>query len=344
FGKWGLGSPGSEGDPIRQGFDIFFGYNCQSLGHNYYPRHLWHNRDSMVLQENAGMEKGIYAPNLIHEKTLQFMEANKEGPFFLYVPSIIPHAELVAPEEVMQKYRGKYPPEEGYVGVDSGPKYRKGPYGSQEQPHAAFAAMIHVLDTQVGEIMEKVEQLGIADNTIILFTSDNGPHIEGGADPKYFNSNGPLKGNKRDLYEGGIRVPMIVSWPEKIRAGSRTDHVSAFWDIFPTFTDMVKMAHPKNTDGISFLPTLLNEAGQKDHDYLYWEFHEKGGRQAVRRGPWKAVKYNVLRDSAASIELYNLLEDLSEENDLATEYPEMVLEMEAILKEARTPSSVFRFE
>ena len=344
FGKWGLGFPGSEGDPTSQGFDTFFGYNCQRFGHHYYPRHLWSNRDSIVLHENAGTNKGLYAPNLIHEKTLAFIETNKDKPFFLYVPSIIPHAELAAPEEVLKKHRGKYAPEKAYVGQDDGPDYRNGPYESQKETHTAFVAMIDILDTQVGEIMNKVTELGIADNTIIIFTSDNGPHTEGGADPEYFNSNGPLKGTKRDLYEGGVRVPMIVRWPEKISAGSKTDHISAFWDVFPTFIDIVDTEQPENLDGVSFLPTLFDKEGdQKQHEYLYWEFHEKGGRQAIRKGNWKAVRYNVLKDPEAPIELYNLSEDIGEENNLALEYPNIIVEMEKIFKEARTPSDVFTF-
>ena len=198
FGKWGLGYPGSEGDPIKQGFDTFFGYNCQRLGHNYYPRHLWSNNDSLVLEGNHGNKKEVYAPNLIHEKTLDFIDENKENPFFLYVPSIIPHAELVAPDSIMNAFRGKYDPEHQFQGVDDGPDYRNGPYGSQKESHAAFAAMVSLLDLQVGEIMDKVEELGLTDNTIIIFTSDNGPHQEGGADPDYFDSNGPLKGYKRE--------------------------------------------------------------------------------------------------------------------------------------------------
>lgn len=344
FGKWGLGFPGSEGDPTSQGFDTFFGYNCQRFGHHYYPRHLWSNRDSIVLNENAGTKKGLYAPNLIHEKTLAFIATNKDKPFFLYVPSVIPHAELAAPEEVLKKYRGKYPPEKEYEGEDDGPNYRNGPYESQKETHAAFVAMIDILDTQVGEIMNKVTELGIADHTIIIFTSDNGPHSEGGADPEYFNSNGPLKGTKRDLYEGGVRVPMIVRWPEKISAGSKTDHVSAFWDVFPTFIDIVNTEQPEDLDGISFLPTLLDkEDNQKQHEYLYWEFHEKGGRQAIRKGNWKAVRYNVLKDPEALIELYNLSEDIGEANNIAAEHPAIILEMEKIFKEARTPSEVFAF-
>ncbi|GAA3638653.1 arylsulfatase [Flavivirga jejuensis] len=344
FGKWGLGFPGSEGDPISQGFDVFYGYNCQRLGHHYYPNHLWSNRDSIVLKENLGLSKKMYAPDLIHERTIEFIEQNKSKPFFLYVASIIPHAELAAPEAFIKKYRNKFLPEKVFNGVDSGPEYRKGSYGSQSESHAAFVAMIDLLDQQVGEIMDKVEELGIADNTIIIFTSDNGPHKEGGADPEYFNSNGAFKGTKRDLYEGGIRVPMIAKWPGKIEQGSKTDHISAFWDVFPTFANITGVEVPKDIDGISFLPELLgNKKEQKKHAYLYWEFHEKGGRQAIRMKNWKAVKYNVLKTPNEPLELYNLTYDLGEENNVATQFPEIVKQMEALFLEARTPSDVFTF-
>ena len=344
FGKWGLGFPGSEGDPTNQGFDTFYGYNCQRLGHNYYPYHLWSNNDSIVLTENSGKKDGQYGPELIQTQTLKFIDDNKDKPFFLFVPSIIPHAELTAPEAYMKKHRGKYPPEKAYEGVDEGPEFNQGPYRSQEETHAAFAAMINLLDDQVGEIMTKVEDLGIAENTIIIFTSDNGPHTEGGADPEYFDSNGPLKGTKRDLYEGGIRVPMIASWPGKISPNTRSDHISAFWDIFPTLSEIVDVAIPKDLDGISFLPILLGEnTKQKTHEYLYWEFHEKGGRQAVRKGKWKAVKYNVFKNPDGPLELYDLKIDQGEENNVASKHPEVVADMETILKTARTPSDIFTF-
>nr|WP_299074481.1 arylsulfatase [uncultured Allomuricauda sp.] len=344
FGKWGLGFPGSEGDPMNQGFDTFYGYNCQRLGHNYYPYHLWSNRDSIVLPENSGKKKGAYAPELIHKETLQFLETNKDRPFFLYVASIIPHAELAAPEEYMGKYRGRYPPEKSYKGVDDGPEFNKGPYRSQEETHAAFVAMIAVLDKQVGEIMDKVDALGLTEKTIIIFTSDNGPHEEGGADPEYFNSNGPLKGVKRDLYEGGIRVPMIVSWPGKIKLNTRTEHPSAFWDVFPTFSDIIGLEKPSNLDGISFLPTLLdNGEEQKKHEYLYWEFHEKGGRQAIRKDNWKAVRYNIFDKAQTTLELYDLSKDIAEHNNVADQHPEIVEEMKIIFEKARTPSEVFTF-
>ena len=345
FGKWGLGFPGSEGDPNNQGFDTFYGYNCQRIGHHYYPYHLWSNQDSIVLEANAGKQKGAYAPELIHQEALSFIKKNKDQPFFLYLPSVIPHAELIAPDSVMNKYLGQFEPEVNFEGYDDGPKYRQGPYESQANSHAAFVAMIEILDRQVGEITAILEDLGIRDNTLIIFTSDNGPHKEGGADPEYFDSNGPLRGFKRDLYEGGIRVPMIVNWPGKIQSGVSSDHVSAFWDVFPTLADLTHMKPPTKTDGISFLPTLLGQDNQQEkHEYLYWEFHERGGRLAVRKGNWKAVKYNVLKDPNAPIELYDLSEDIGENNNIAAQYPEIVTEMLTILEKARTPSEVFTFE
>ena len=344
FGKWGLGFPGSEGDPLNQGFDTFFGYNCQRLGHNYYPDHLWANKDSLVLKGNLGKHKGTYAPGLIHEKTLEFIELNKDNPFFLYVASIIPHAELAAPEEIMEKNRGKFPPETPYEGVDDGPEFNQGPYRSQKEPHTAFVSMIQLLDAQVGEIVAKLEGLGIADNTIVVFTSDNGPHTEGGADPEYFNSNGPFRGTKRDLYEGGIRVPMIAAWPGKIRPGSTTELVSAFWDVFPTFSDIAGIETPEGLDGISFLPTLLgHEDLQENHEYLYWEFHEKGGRQAIRKDNWKAVKYDVFGGADVAIKLYDLTTDIGEQNNVAEKNPEVIKEMKTLFENARTPSDVFTF-
>lgn len=343
FGKWGLGFPGSEGDPNKQGFDTFYGFNCQRLGHHYYPYHLWSNQDSIVLEGNAGRNQNSYAPDLIHEQTMAFLEKNKDTSFFLYVPSIIPHAELVAPDSILAEYQGNYPPEKPYEGNDDGPGYRHGGYGSQPTPHAAFVAMIKILDRQVGEIVKRVEELGLTDNTLIIFTSDNGPHREGGADPDYFDSNGPYRGTKRDLYEGGIHVPMIASWPGKIMAGSQSDHISAFWDIFPTFASLAGAQPPAQTDGISMVPTLLGQGEQPRHEYLYWEFHEKGGRQAVRRGEWKAVRYNVKKNPDSIVQLYNLTNDPGEEQDVAAEHPEIEQELRRIMEEARTPSEIFSF-
>jgi len=342
FGKWGLGPPHSEGDPNNQGFDEFFGYNCQRIAHHYYPWHVWNNQEKIILNENEGTRKGVYGPNLIHEKALAFIENNKDRPFFLFMPSVIPHAELFAPEKYMKKFRGKFDPEKSYKGTDSGPRFRNGPYGSQPEGHAAFAAMVALLDEQVGEILAKLKALHIDENTIVLFSSDNGPHLEGGADPDYFNSNGPLKGYKRDLYEGGIRVPMLARWPGKIKAGSVSEHISAFWDLMPTFCGIADAQSPKEIDGISFLPTLLGKShSQEEHEFLYWEFHERRSTtQAVRMGKWKGVR----PDPGQPIELYDLENDIGESQDLSDDHQEIVQKMEAYLATVRTESDIWHLK
>lgn len=343
FGKWGLGGPGTEGDPVYQGFDVFFGYNCQGKAHNYYPRHLWDNLEKVILHENEGINEGIYGPNLIHEKALEFIESNKDQPFFLFYPNVIPHAELFAPEEYMKMFRGKFLPEKEYQGYDEGPKFRDGPYGSQPEPHAAFAAMITLLDHQVGEVIDKIADLGLSENTLVIFTSDNGPHLEGGADPDYFNSNGIYTGYKRDLYEGGIRVPTIARWPGKIAANSQTNHLSAFWDVYPTLAELTGQEIHDSVDGISFLPTLLGKEGQQEHEYLYWEFHEKNGRQAIRKGDWKLVRYDVFSPEKMTTELYNIAEDPAETRNVAEENQDIAEELLHLMKGARTESPVFTF-
>lgn len=343
FGKWGLGYPGSEGDPNKQGFDEFFGYNDQTLAHNYYPAFLNHNQDTVWLKDNDDGGTGSYGPIPIHAQALKFMEDNKNRPFFMYYPSVIPHAELFAPREYMEKYRGKFLPENEYKGVDEGERFRKGPYGSQPESHAAFAAMVDLLDVQVGEIVAKLKDLGIDDNTIIMFSSDNGPHLEGGADPDYFDSNGPYQGYKRDLYEGGIHVPMIVWWPGKVQAASSSNHVSAFWDFMPTVAEIIGVKTLENIDGISFLPSMLGKEDQKQHEYLYWEFHEKKGRLAIRQGDWKLIRYDVFVPENTTTELYNLLIDPGEENNVADENPEITAKLLKLLESARTPSEDFKF-
>lgn len=345
FGKWGLGYPGSPGDPNNQGFDVFFGYNDQTLAHNYYPYFLNHNQDTVWLENNKGNAKGTYGPVPIHRQALKFLEENKDRPFFMYYPSVIPHAELFAPEEYMEKYRGKFLPEKSYEGADEGhPRYKKGGYGSQPEAHAAFAAMVNLLDDQVGEIMAKLKELGIDERTLVIFSSDNGPHLEGGADPDYFDSNGPFRGYKRDLYEGGIRMPTFARWPGKIRAGSSTDHISAFQDFLPTVAELIGAGTPENIDGISYLPTLLGQPGQKEHDYLYWEFEEKNGRLAVRKGDWKLVRYDVFSPEKTTTELYNLKSDPGEENNVAGDNPELVNELLELMNHSRTPNEVFTFQ
>jgi arylsulfatase A len=342
FGKWGLGYIESEGDPNLQGFDEFYGYNCQSLAHNYYPDHLWHNHEKIILHDNDSSKTGAYSADLIHKAALEFLEKNRNKHFFLFYPTTIPHAELFAKEEYMEQFRGKFMPEKLYKGIDSGPTFRSGPYGSQPEAHAAFAAMVKELDDYVGDLLDKLKELGLEKNTIVIFASDNGPHLEGGADPDYFDSNGPLRGYKRDMYEGGIRTPMLVRWPGKVKAGSKNDIVTAFWDLMPTFADISRAEIPVPIDGISFLPSLLGKK-QKGHDYLYWEFHEQGGKMAVRMGNWKAVKLNIDKMPVGETELYDLSADIGETNNTASSRPDIVEKMEEIMKEEHTPSVDFPF-
>ena len=345
FGKWGLGYPGSTGDPVNQGFDEFYGYNSQTLAHNYYPGHLWHNRQKIILEGNTGDKNEEYSPELIQQKALKFIENNQSKPFFLYYATTIPHAELLLPVKYLKKYRGKYDPEKQYKGAEYGDKrFREGAYGTQPECHAAFAAMVTLLDKQVGEVYAKLKELGLEKNTLIIFTSDNGPHKEGGADPDYFNSNGPLKGYKRDLYEGGVREPMIAYWPGHVKAGSKSDHISAFWDVMPTFAALTGTTCPSSIDGISFLPTLLGKPGQKEHDYIYFEFHEQGGKQSVRKGKWKLIRLNVLEPEKTTLELYDLSKDIGEEHNIAAEHPKVVKELETLMDHSRIPSEIFPFQ
>lgn len=348
FGKWGLGFVGTEGDPNMQGFHEFYGYNCQRQAHRYYPEHLWHNNEQIILEGNEGFKNtNTYSGYLIQEKALNFIETNKDKPFFLFYPNVAPHAELIVPEAELEKFRGEFK-EEPFVNNSPGANYGDENfevkyYTSQPEPHATFAAMVSLLDKQVGEIMAKIKELGLDQNTIIMFSSDNGPHKEGGADPDFFDSNGDLKGYKRDLYEGGVRVPMIVRWPNKIKSGSKTDHISAFWDIMPTLADATGSQVSENIDGISFLPELLGQ-GQKEHDFLYWEFHEQGGKKAVRKGKWKAVKLNCFNEAKSTIELYDLSSDVGEENNIATKHPEVVEELVAIMETEHVENEDFPFK
>jgi len=343
FGKWGLGAPGSASEPHKMGFDRFYGFNCQRMAHHYYPYFLWDDHQREMLWGNFGLETQQYAPDLIQDQALRFMENNKDRPFFLLYAAIQPHAEMLAPKKNMAKYRGKFLPEKSYQGVEGGPGFRKNAYGSQSEAHAAFAAMVDALDEDVGELMAKLEALGIADNTLVIFTSDNGPHQEGGHDPDYFKSNGGFRGYKRDLYEGGIRVPMIASWPGKIPFGSITDHVSAFHDVLPTMAQLTGQPTPMDINGISFLPTLLQQGKQTPHNYLYWEFHELNGRVAIRKGNWKGVRYKVAVDPISPLELYDLATDPKEERDIASQHPKVVAELDELLKNARSISPIERF-
>ncbi|MFD2200389.1 arylsulfatase [Shivajiella indica] len=347
FGKWGLGFIGTTGDPNNQGFDQFFGYNCQRIAHRYYPEYLWDNHEKVFLEGNDWNQKSTYAPEVIHKESLKFIEDNALNPFFMFVPMVMPHAELAAPDgDLLDHYRKKFGQEEEFKAPD-GWDYGDDPinipgYQSNPYPRASYAAMVALLDRQVGEVLQKLDDLGLTDNTIIIFASDNGPHVEGGNNPDFFNSNGIFRGYKRDLYEGGIRTPMIVKWPGVIQPGSSTDHISAFWDFLPTFSEILGHEISKNLDGISFLPVLKWKSGQKQHDYLYWEFVELGGRQAIRKGDWKAVRYGVKNNPNAAIEIYNLKNDISESNNIAEDYPELLLEFQKLFNEAHIPNPVFK--
>jgi arylsulfatase A-like enzyme len=327
IGKWGLGGPDNEGAPNRQGFDYFFGYLGQGNAHRYYPPFLYENRKKVML------DKKVYSHDLIMEKALQFIKDNANHPFFLYLVPTIPHADLIVPDDgSMNRFSFLERP---YPGPG---------YTAQPRPKAAFAAMVTRLDHGVAQVMQLLREKGIADNTIVIFTSDNGTHVEGGHDPYFFNSSGGFRGHKRDLYEGGIRTPFIVDWPARIKQPSVSYLPSAFWDFLPTVCDLVGEPAPRGTDGISYLPTLTGQGEQQRHDYLYWEFHEEGGKQAILKDGWKLIELNVNRPERRREELYNLLQDPTERMDVSAQYPEKVRALRQLLRQAHTPSKIFPFK
>jgi arylsulfatase A-like enzyme len=336
IGKWGLGEPDSTGIPNRQGFDYWFGYLNQRHAHNYYPEYLWLNEEKLELQNEVNHEIGgrdrtpggvatkrvEYSHDLFAEDALSFVEKNKDNPFFLYLALTIPHANNEAGNEGME-----VPSLEPYADKD------------WPEPQKGHAAMITRMDGDIGRLMAKLKTLGMDENTLVMFSSDNGPHKEGGADPAFFNSSGPLRGYKRALYEGGIRVPMIARWPGKIEAGSVSGHISAFWDFLPTCCELVGIEAPEGIDGISMVPTLFGRSGeQREHEYLYWEFHEQGKRQGVRMGDWKGIRQNVAKNPGGPIELYNLKKDIGEKRNVAARHSGVVAKIEELMKSARTPS------
>jgi len=318
-GKWGLGEPGTTGVPNRQGFDYWFGYLNQGRAHNYYPDYLWRNEEKYSLKGNEGNKKEEYSHDLFTKEALDFVARHKDKPFFLYLAYTIPHAN-----NELGRSTGNG------MEVPSDEPYSRERWPQQQRNHAA---MITRMDRDIGRLMALLHKLGIDGDTIVFFSSDNGPHREGGAKPEFFDSNGPLRGIKRDLYEGGIRVPMIVRWPGKITAGRVSHQVWAFWDFPPTAAEIAGVKAPTDIDGLSMLPALLRRK-QKDHPFLYWEFHERGFTQAVRMGDWKAVHFRRQR----RLELYNLKADIGEKHNVADEHPDVVAEIEAYLETARTKS------
>jgi arylsulfatase A-like enzyme len=331
-GKWGLGRPASTGHPNNQGFDYFYGYLGQVQAHHFYPDHLWENGNRVDIPENVNDNRGKYSHDLVTQKSLDFINQNKDNPFFLAITYTIPHAELLVPAEDLAVYQGQFDEKE-YIGHH---------YHSQKYPKAAYAAMVTKMDRDIGKIKRLLEKLDIDKNSIVMFSSDNGPHEEGGNNPEFFNSNSKFRGIKRDLYEGGIRVPFIVNWPAKIKTARISDHISAFWDVLPTCADIAGTPAPSDINGISFLPELLGKK-QSRHQYLYWEFPARGGRRAIRKGKWKAVQYDIFKGND-KIELYNLETDPGEENNLAQSHPEIVAQLKKLMREVRTPSEKFPFK
>ncbi|MDO4790224.1 MAG: arylsulfatase [Porphyromonas sp.] len=336
FGKWGLGYPGSDATPNKMGFDEFFGYNCQRMSHLYFPVYLWHNEEKVLYPENENDGRKTFSGHEIHDRALKFIEQHKEDPFYAMLTYTLPHAELNLPHDsIYNSYIGKFPEEKPFV-------YRGG-YAASERPYTSFAAMVAQLDKYVGEVARKVEELGIADRTIIIVTSDNGPHREGGANPDYFNSYGPLRGVKRDLYEGGIRVPFVVYCPGLVPADRKEQTPVAFWDLMPTYAAMVGRTLPAKTDGQNILPLLMGKKQSKlSKRVLYWEFHEDGGKQAVRLGDWKLIRTKIATGTP-KLELFNVAKDIKEENDLLEKYPKVAKSLEEIMDREHTESKLFDF-
>jgi arylsulfatase A-like enzyme len=325
FGKWGLGEHGTTGMPNKQGFDEFFGYLHQIHAHFYYPEYLWKNDEKYPLPGNSEGKQTQYTHDEMVEQALGFIRANRKERFFLYVPFAIPHYELLVPEDSLIEYRGKFP-EKPYKGRGRKPGYPRD-YGMQATPKAAIAGMITRMDRNIGRIMSLLDELGLNDNTVVFFTSDNGPSGGAGA-PEFFEASGRLRGLKGSFYEGGIRVPFIALWPGKIKAGTVSEHVCYFADVMPTLAELGGVKGPSGIDGISIVRSLLGEAGQKEHEFLYWE---SKSRAAVRMGNYKAVRH---RDK--SLELYDLSKDPVESNDIASKEPEIVAKIEQYMKETRT--------
>ena len=330
FGKWGLGFITNSGDPNKKGFDKFYGYNCQSLAHDYYPPYIWDNHDKVDLSVNKTSDS-IYSASLIHSKAIEYIKQTGNKPFFLYLPYTLPHGDVIGPHDELYDYYVKKFNEQPLAGNDL--KTRPHNMSPEPQLHAQFAAMVARLDKYVGEVVTAVKEKGIADNTLIIFTSDNGPHKENGGDPEFFNSNGDYKGIKRDLYEGGIRVPFIAYWPGKIKPAV-DGQLAALWDMYPTFLQLAGVQVKNNIDGISLVPTLLNNAKQNQHEYFYWEFHENDGRQAVRWGKWKGVRLAVNKNADSQTELYDLEKDPQELNNIAVQNSAIVKQIENFIKKA----------
>lgn len=331
MGKWGLGGPGTDSDPNRMGFDLFYGFNCQGHAHNHYPSYLWRNDQREALTGNDGTYRGKqWSHDLFEKEALDFVRAHKDAPFFLYVPFTVPHVAIQVPDEALEPYKDW--PETPYWG-------EKG-YLPHPRPRAGHAAMISRLDRSVGRILDLVASLGLDDDTLVIFSSDNGSiDLAGGHDLKFFEANGPLRGQKGQLSEGGIRIPFLARWPGKIKAGATADAPVAFWDMLPTLCDVAEIAGPAGLDGKSFLPLLKGGPGP-DREFLYWEFPSGGGQQAVRMGKWKGLRLDINKGKAP-IQLFDLDADLGETTDVAAQHPDIAGKIEKIMADNHRKSDLF---
>lgn len=327
IGKWALGDAETSGSPWQKGMDEFFGYLDQTHAHGYYPEYLWRNGSRFEIPENKNGQRRVYSHDLFVEFALDFIERNKHEPFFFYGAFTIPHAEVTVPEDSLAEYRGRWPEPKKFQGTAT--------YCPQDQPRAVRAAMISRLDRDVGRILDRLDQLKLSENTLVIFTSDNGPITAGGQDPEFFDSNGPLRDLKFTLREGGIRVPCLARWTGHISPGSTSSLVTDFADILPTLAELVGSTVPPGIDGVSIVPTMLGKhAEQKDRTHHYWE---AAPAQAIRAGDWKA--FRAAPDK--NLELYNLAEDIGETTDVATTHREIARRMEQLMKESHIESAEF---
>jgi arylsulfatase A-like enzyme len=335
IGKWGLGNCGTTGDPNRHGFDLFYGFPEQTQPHNHYPAYLWRNDKKEPLPGNDGKSATgqTYAQDRVTEEALKFLKEHKGEPFFLYLPFTIPHLSIQVPDTSLAQYKGKIP-EAPYKHTTPG-------YFEHPTPRAAYAAMITHMDTAIGNVLDELRSLGIEKNTLVLFTSDNGPPWErlGGTDSDFFKSAGPLRGRKGSAFEGGIREPFIAYWSGRIAGGRESNYIGGFQDILPTLCDLAHIEKPTNIDGVSILPTLLADDKQPQHKYLYWEF-SSGGQQSVRAGKWKIIRSGV-DTGDPPFELYDLSRDIGEQHNVAAEHPDVVAQLAQYAKEAHAPSKLF---
>ncbi|NQZ59991.1 MAG: arylsulfatase [Lentisphaeraceae bacterium] len=337
IGKSGVACASKDASlPNKKGFDHFYGYLAHKAAHHHYPRVLWKNGKEVIFPGNFEKYGDTYADDVAIDDSLRFIEENKNKPFFLHLALTAPHADLTAPAESIKPFLGKMGQERPF------PDSRKG-YAGVKEPKAAFAGMVTHIDRRIGDLFNKLKELKLDKNTLVIFSSDNGPHQEGGHRHEALDSNGILRGGKRDLYEGGIRVPFIAWWPGKIKAGTVSNHLSAFWDFMPTALEVAKANLEVETDGISYLPTMLGKSSQKKHKYLYWEFYERSGKQALRWGKWKAVRVHMHKFKEPKFKLYNLDIDLAERKDISDQYPEIIAEIHKMVKEAHTDSDIFKF-